>query len=252
MLERFPRDADALTNYGLLAARLGHPEAAMDSWQKSVDVKPNQPNAHLYLAEAFDQRGEPAAAARHWNSFLQLAAANAQSSPGAPSFTQQQILAATVQFADDEARINQSAAALTQYDLAIAQARQIGDTKLESLALVHRADLQSKNGDAAAAAQSYQHGLSLDAKSGDAQAEALDWFNYGQFLRRQNAPDEMVYACFRHAEVLLSSASGSELATVQSARSQVENKMGAKAAAAAQANLPGQLGRAANFVPSTR
>jgi len=252
MLERFPRDADALTNYGLLAARLGHPEEAMDSWQKSVDVKPNQPNAHLYLAEAFDQRGEPAAAARHWNSFLQLAAANPQSSPGAPSFTQQQILAATVQFADDEVRINQSAAALTQYDLAVAQAQQIGDAKLESLALVHRADLQSKNGDAAAAAQSYQRGLALDAKSGDAQAEALDWFNYGQFLRRQNAPDEMVYACFRHAEVLLSSASGSELATVQSARSQVENKVGAKAAAAAQANLPAQLGRAANFVPSTR
>ena len=123
MLERFPRDADALTNYGLLAARLGHPEEAMDSWQKSVDINPNQPNAHLYLAEAFDQRGEPAAAARHWNSFLQLVAANPQSSPGAPAFTQQQILAATVQFADDETRINQSAAALTQYDLAIAQAR---------------------------------------------------------------------------------------------------------------------------------
>ena len=69
-----------------------------------------------------------------------------------------------MQFADDETRINQSAAALTQYDLAIAQAQQIGDAKLESLALVHRADLQSKNGDAAAAAQSYQRGLALDAK----------------------------------------------------------------------------------------
>lgn len=252
MLERFPRDADALTNYGLLAARLGHPEEAMDSWQKSVDVNPNQPNAHLYLAEAFDQRGEPAAAARHWNSFLQLVAANPQSSPGAPAFTQQQILAATVQFADDETRINQSAAALTQYDLAIAQARQLGDAKLESLALVHRADLQSKNGDAAAAAQSYQRGLALDAKSGDAHAEALDWFNYGQFLRRQNAPDDMVYACFRHAEDLLGSASGSELATVQSARRQLENKMGARAVGAANANLPAQIGRAANFVPSRR
>ena len=88
-----------------------------------------------------------------------------------------------------------------------------------------------KNGDAAAAAQSYQRGLAFDAKSGDAQAEALDWFNYGQFLRRQDAPDEMVYACFLHAEDLLSSGSDSELATVQNARRQVENKMGAKAVA---------------------
>jgi tetratricopeptide (TPR) repeat protein len=253
MLERFPRDTDALTNYGLLAARLGHPEEAMDSWQRSVDINPNQPNAHLYLAQAFDRRGEPAAAARHWNLFLQFAAvANPQSALDAPAFTQQQILAATVQFADDEARINQSAAALTQYDLAIAQAQQTGDAKLESLALVHRADVQDKKGDAAAAAQSYQRGLALDAKSGDPAAEALDWFNYGQFLRRQSAPDELVYASFLHAETLLHGTAGSELATVQTARRQVESKMGAKAAASTQSSLPAQLQRAANFAPAAR
>jgi tetratricopeptide (TPR) repeat protein len=252
MLERFPRDADALTNYGLLAARLGHPEEAMDSWQKSVDVNPNQPNAHLYLAEAFDQRGEPAAAARHWNAFLQSAVTNPQSAPDAPVFSRQQIVAANVQLADDESRINQSSNAMARYDSAIAQAQQIDDAKLESLALAHRADLQAKNGEAAAAAQSYQRGLELDAKSGDALAAALDWFNYGQFLRIQKAPDELVYACFRHAEELLSGTAGSELATVRSARRQVENKMGAKAVAATEGNLRAQLERATKFAPSTR
>jgi tetratricopeptide (TPR) repeat protein len=251
MLQRFPRDTDALTNYGLLAARLGHPEEAMDSWQESVDIHPNQPTAHLYLAQALDQRGEPAAAARHWNLFLQFAAvASPQSAPDAPTFTRQQILAATVQFADDEARIHQSAAALTQYDLAIAQAQQAGDAKLESLALVHRADLQAQTGDIAAAAQSYQRGLALDAKNGDAPAEALDWFNYGQFLRHQHASDESVYACFLHAENLLHGTAGAERATAESARRQVESKMGAKAAAEAQANLPAQLQRAADFAPA--
>jgi tetratricopeptide (TPR) repeat protein len=249
MLQRFPRDTDALTNYGLLAARLGHPEEAMDSWQKSVDVNPRQPNAHLYLAEAFDQRGEPAAAARHWNSFLQFASANPQSEPDAPTFTHEQILAATIQLADDQARIKQSAAALARYDSAIAQAQQSSDAKLEGLALVHRADLQARNGDGPAAAQSYQRGLALDAKTGDASAEALDWFNYGQFLRGQNAPDELVYASLLHAENLLRGAAGSELTTVQTARRQVESKMGAKAAAAVPGNLPGLLARAANFAP---
>ncbi len=249
MLERFPRDTDALTNYGLLAARLGHPEEAMDSWQKSVDINPNQPNANLYLAEACDQRNEPAAAARHWNLFLRFASTNPPSTSDAPAFTHQQILAATVQFADDEARINQSAAALTQYDLAIAQAQQAGDAKLESLALVHRADVQARNSDAAAAAQSYQRALVLDAKNGDTPAAALDWFNYGQFLRRQSAPDDLVYASLLHAENLLSGAAGSELATVQTARRQLESKMGAKAAAVAQGNLPNLLAHAANFAP---
>jgi tetratricopeptide (TPR) repeat protein len=251
MLERFPRDTDALTNYGLLAARLGHPEEAMDSWQESVDINPNQPNAHLYLAEAFDQRGEPAAAARHWNLFLQFASANPQpAAPDSPTFTRQQLFGATVQLADDLSRINNSAAALTQYDTAVAQAQKSDDAKLESLALVHRADLQARNGDAAAAAQSYQRGLALDAKTGDASAEALDWFNYGQFLRHQNAPDELVYASFQHAENLLNAAADSELATVETARRQVESKMGVKAAAVAQGNLPSLLARATNFAPS--
>jgi tetratricopeptide (TPR) repeat protein len=249
MLERFPHDSDALTNYGLLAARLGHPEEAMDSWEKSVDVNPNQPNVHLYLAEAYDQRGEPAAAARHWNLFLQFAAANPQAAPDAAAFSRPQILAATIQLADDEARINQSAAALARYDTAIAQAQQVGDEKLESVALVHRADLQARHGDAAAAVQSYQRGLALDAQSGDTQAAALDWFNYGEFLRSRNAPDELVYAAFLHAENLLSGTAGSELETVQSARRLVEGKMGAKAAAAAQKGLPAELQRAANFAP---
>jgi tetratricopeptide (TPR) repeat protein len=250
MLERFPRDSDALTNYGLLAARLGHPEEAMDSWQKSVDINPDQPNAHLYLAEAFDQRGEPAAAARHWNLFLQSASRNPQSAVDAPTFTQQQLLGATVQWADDLSRINNSGAALTQYDSAIAQAQQSGDGKLESLALVHRADLQAGNGDPTAAAQSYQRGLALDAKTGDASAEALDWFNYAQFLRRQGAPDELVYASFLHAEALLAGSAGSALATVQTARRQVEGKLGASTVTVAQANLPRLLARAASFVPS--
>jgi tetratricopeptide (TPR) repeat protein len=250
MLERFPRDADALTNYGLLAARLGHPEEAMDSWEKSVDVNPDQPNAHLYLAEAYDQRGEPVAAARHWNLFLQFAAANPRAAPDASTFSRQQILAASIQLADDESRINHSAAALARYDTAIAQAQQAGGAKLESLALVHRADLQARNGDAAAAAQSYQRGLALDAQAGDTQAAALDWFNYGQFLRSHNAPDELAYAAFLHAENLLSGASGAELDTVQTARRQVESKMGAKAASVAQKDLAAQLQRAVSFVPA--
>ena len=224
----------------------------MDSWEKSVDVNPDQPNAHLYLAEAYDQRGEPVAAARHWNLFLQYAAANPKAVPDVSTFGRQQILAATIQLADDESRINQSAAALARYDTAIAQAQQAGDAKLESLALVHRADLQARNGDSAAAAQSYQRGLALDAQAGDTQAAALDWFNYGQFLRSHNAPDELAYAAFLHAENLLNSASGSELATVQTARRQVESKLGARAATIARKDLAAQLQRAMNFAPAAR
>jgi hypothetical protein len=112
--------------------------------------------------------------------------------------------------------------------------------------------LQARNGDSAAAAQSYQRGLALDAQAGDTQAAALDWFNYGQFLRSHNAPDELAYVAFLHAENLLNGASGSELATVQTARRQVESKMGAKAVSVAQKDLAAQLQRAEKFVPAVR
>ncbi|MFZ3215691.1 MAG: tetratricopeptide repeat protein [Candidatus Acidiferrales bacterium] len=252
MLQRFPRDADALVNYGLLATRLGHPEEAMDSWEKAVDVNPNQPNAHLYLAEAFDQRGEAAAAARHWNLFLQLAATSGRAAPDDPVLGPQQTRAASVQLADDEARVNQPAAALARYDSAIAQAQQAGDAKLESLALAHRGDLQAGKGDFAAAAQSYQQGLTLDAKTGDTHAAALDWFNYGQFLRQQNAPEEIVYACLLNAENLLGAEQGAERGTIETAREQVESKLGARAADAARKNLPELVERAGNLSLAAR
>jgi tetratricopeptide (TPR) repeat protein len=243
VLEKFPRDADSLVNYGLLAARLGHPEEAMDAWEKSVDVNPNQPNVHLYLAEAFDQRGEFAAAARHWNSFLQLADAPPAVASQDPALGHRQLLTASIQLADDEARTNQIPAALARYDSAIASAVKSNDAKLETLALAHRADLQDKIGDIAGAAQSYQRGLALDSTINDSQSVAFDWFDYGQFLRRHDQTDEMVYACFLHAESLLAGTSGSDLSTVQAERRQVASKLGKKAAVA-QRDLPALLAQA--------
>ncbi|MGH9746994.1 MAG: tetratricopeptide repeat protein [Candidatus Acidiferrales bacterium] len=246
MLDLFPRDPDALVNYGLLAAKLGHPEEALESWEKAVDVAPDQPNAQLYLAEALDRKGEPAAAARHWNAFLQLAPAHSDDAAVTPA----QITTATIQLADDEARVNRREAALAGYLSAIALAERDNNPPLESLALAHLGDYQEKIGDAAGAARSYQRGLALDAKSQDARSEAFDWFNYGQFLRRRGVPLEMAYACYLHAEILLGGTGGDNLKTVETARHEVELLIGKKALAA-QRNLPELTARAANLPASS-
>ena len=245
MLALFPRDADALVNYGLLAARLGRPDEAMDSWGKAVDVDPDQPNPHLYLANAFDQKNEPAAAARHWEAYLRFAAAH----PDDPAVGARQETSATIQLADDESRIKQSNLALPKYLSAVDLAQRAGDAKLGSLAFAHFGDLQEKAGDAKSAAQSYQRGLALDAKAGDPSGEAVDWFNYGQFLRRNGLPDNLAYACFVRAENLLAKTPGPELAAVQTARDRVENRLGKKASDT-QKNLPDLLARATSL-PAT-
>jgi tetratricopeptide (TPR) repeat protein len=246
MLELFPRDSDALVNYGLLAARLGHPEQAVDSWEKAVDVDPKQPNVQLYLAEALDRNGEPAAARRHWQAFLELAAAH----PNDPIATTQQETSATIQMADDEARINHAEAALTGYLSAIALAERAHDARLGSLALSHLADLEEKKGDARSSAHSYQRSLALDATAGDPQSEAFDWFNYGQFLRRHGQREELAYACFLNAESLLGATGGGDLQTIQTIRRDVESRLGKKAAAA-EKDLPALLARAAKLPPDS-
>jgi tetratricopeptide (TPR) repeat protein len=242
MLELFPRDSDALINYGLLAAKLGHPQEALDSWERAVDVAPGQPNAQLYLAEALDRKGEPAAAARHWNAFLELAPAHSDD----PTVTPAQITSATIQLADDEARVNRKEAALAGYLSAIALAQRDKNTQLESLALAHLGDYQEKIGDAPGAAHSYQRGLVLDAQSLDSRGEGFDWFNYGQFLRRRGVSLELAYACYLRSEILLAGKGGENLQTVETARHEVEIQLGKKAISA-QKNLPELLARATNL-----
>ncbi|HTW23643.1 MAG TPA: hypothetical protein VMD78_08590, partial [Candidatus Baltobacteraceae bacterium] len=227
MLAVLPNNSDALVNYGLLAMRLGHPsEEAINSWQKAIAADPRRADAYLYLAQTSDQDGEVSTAVRNWHSYLALAAAPDSNIP------LEQRIPATIQMADDEARLNQSAAALADYSLAVSLAEVgKGDPKLQSIALGRLADLQEKTGDARAAAASYQRGLALDALVGDPQGEASDWFNYGQFLRRHALPDNLAYACFVRAENLLANNAGQALDTVKAARRQFDAQLGKKAAA---------------------
>lgn len=245
MLEVLPNDPNALVNYGLLANRLGHPEEAIDAWQRAVDVDANQINAHLYLAEAADHTGESASAARHWRSYLRLAAEKSDSGAA-----RQQRISALIQLADDEARLNQTNAALADYSSAVSLAEAASDPKLESLASAHLADVQEKADDAPAAAASYQRSLALDAKTADPQNEAFDWFNYGQFLRRRGLPDDLAYACFVRAENLLPTPGGQELQTVQAARREMEGHLGKKTADM-QKSLPSLLASASSLPASS-
>ncbi|HXW61779.1 MAG TPA: tetratricopeptide repeat protein [Candidatus Acidoferrales bacterium] len=245
MLKLFPRDEDALINYGLLAARLGHPGEAIDAWGRAVQFDPDQPNPHLYLAEAFDQRGDHLAAARHWQEYLRAAALR----PDDPAAGITEQASARIQLGDDEFRTDHADLAGSQYQQAVDLARRAGDRKLESLALAHLGDLQEQAGDAKSAAASYQRSLALDVNANDMRGEAIDWFNYGQFILRHKQPGELAYACFTRAEKLLKASSSPELETVQSARHELEIHLG-KSAPAGEAELSALLATASSL-PAT-
>jgi Tfp pilus assembly protein PilF len=249
ILDHWPNNADALVNSGLLAHQLDHDSEATDDWQRAVTVDPQQSRAHLYLAEFFDRQGQPQAAARHYRAYLQLAAQ--QSPPRAPgnSLTDsvehrndgQSQLAIQIKIADADVAGNRTKEAQEEYFVAIQQSQVSGDPALQSLALVHLAELQEKEGQPGEAAKSYQRALALDASLTDPRSAAADWLNYGQFLRRHGQPEELVFACLFYAEELLSTTHGDVLVAVTQARSESEARIRRSSAAKIRSNLNSQL-----------
>jgi tetratricopeptide (TPR) repeat protein len=227
ILVRWPRNADALVNYGLLAQRQGHGEEAIDSWQRAVDDDPAQTNAQIYLAQALDAQGEAKAAARHYRAYLQTVAAH-QDAPRGEAAT---VIAALIKVADADAAANLQAEALKGYEAAIQFAERANTKALETLALVHLADLDEERSDASAAAAAYQRAIAIDALLSDPASVASDWFNYAQFLRRQRQPERFVFACLLHAEGLVSSTPGAELSAIAQARGESQARLGREAAA---------------------
>jgi tetratricopeptide (TPR) repeat protein len=225
ILNRWPRNADALVNYGLLAQRQGHVEEAVDSWQRAVDVDPRQTNAQINLAQALDARGEAQAAARHYRAYLQIVAAHQDEHRGEAATG----IAALIKVADADGAANQQTEAMKGYDDAIKFAERASTQALQTLALVHLADLQEKRGDAAAAAAEYQRALAIDASLSDPVSTASDWFNYAQFLRRQHQPERLVFACLLHAEGLVNTTPGAELSAIVQAREGSEARLGREA-----------------------
>ena len=173
-------------------------------------------------------RAELQAAARHYRAYLQIVAAH----PGEFRDKKSAVLAVYIKIADADAAANHPAEAMQGYNAAIEFAAKVGDKTLESLALAHRAGLQEKQGNAAAAAQSYQRALALDDPFADARGAASDWVNYGQFLRRRHQPERFVFACMIRAEDLLSTTPGDELLAVARVRSESEARLGREASAA--------------------
>jgi tetratricopeptide (TPR) repeat protein len=225
IIARWPRNVDALVNYGMLAHRLGRDEEAVDNWRRAVDVDPSQSNAQLYLAQALDQQGELQAAARHYRVYLEIIAARHEKKAADTGA----VLAALIKVADADTAISHISDASKGYKAAAGFAEKAGDKALESLALVHLADLQEKQGDIGGAARSYQRALQLDASVSDPRSAASDWFNYAQFLRKQQQPERFVYACLLHAENTVKNAPGDEFRVIEQARKESEARLGKEA-----------------------
>lgn len=220
-----PHDADLLVNHGILASQLGHPEAAIASWEKALTLKPAQLQAHLYLAGHLDRQGDAPAAIPHYVFFLDNLAQNGTPPPA------DQLIPIVLRLADCQIRAGHTGQARQSYELAEKIAQRAGEKKLESLASVNHAELESRDGNISQALRLYQHALKLDATLDDRPAEAADWYGYGLFLRDADFPPRLAYACLVKAESLLEAQpQQSGLKAISAARSELGKVLGGQAA----------------------
>jgi tetratricopeptide (TPR) repeat protein len=227
-LKYSPRDANLLIDRGLLAQRRGDTSQAIASWNEALAVDGTQPLAHLYLAGELDREGKAQAAASHYRAFLnQIARQKAQDRP-----QPDRVIAVALRMADCQSRSAQLELAAKSYHLAEKLAAETHQTKLESIADVNEAALQTKMGDLDEAMRLYQHALTLDQTSGDDSSAAQDWLLYGRFLNDAGFSPRLAYACLVKAEATTKSLSNPDVPPVLiSTRRQLEQRLGASAEA---------------------
>jgi len=222
-----PKDANLLLDRGFLAQRSGHPDLALASWNQALAVDSKQYLAHLYVADELDREGKAPEAASHYNAFLVKVSRLGANERPAPD----RVIAVVLRMADCQARSAQTSIALQSFHLAEKLAAQTHQPKLESVADINEAALQSKAGKLTEALELYQQALQLDKSSGDDNAGATDWYIYGRFLDDSGFSARLAYASIVKSESLTRSLSNPAVPDdVTTERRQLENRLGAAAA----------------------
>jgi tetratricopeptide (TPR) repeat protein len=226
-LQYTPKDANLLIDRGFLALQRGHADEARADWDMAITADPSQVNAHLYLANELDREDKAQAAAAHYNAYLEKVVKQpAENRPAADK-----IVAIVLRMADCQARSSQTELAVKSYHLAEKLAAQTRQTKLESVADVNEAALQTKIGKLGEALQLYQHAIQLDTSINDNSATAQDWFAYGRFLDDAGFPARLAYACVVRSESVAQLLPKETIPVeLDTTRKQIEKRLGASAA----------------------
>ena len=165
----FPRDADALVNYGLLAARFGHPELALDFLGKSrTGGSPMSRTPSLSRRSCSTRRAN-----LPLRSPLGRPSRFADAHPDDPAAGVAQQFSAGHSIRGRRGALGKPSRGSSTYLTATRLRNAPPIATLESLALVHLADLQEKSGRPESAANSYQRGLELDGKADRSRAAHL-------------------------------------------------------------------------------
>jgi tetratricopeptide (TPR) repeat protein len=232
-----PNDVSLLVDRGLLAQHRGHPDQAVESWRRALEIDPGHASAHLYLADELDREGHPLESASHYTKFLAIIARQTSGQGPVNRPAPQQVIAIILRLADCQVRASEIPQAFQSYQLARKLAVQTQQSRLESVAAVNEAALQSKSGKLGDALHLYQRALQLDELVGDSTAFAEDWLAYGKFLDGSGFPVRLVYSCFVKSEMLKDPLPDPEQQKIRAYATKLAARRAGSEAAAVRRNL---------------
>ena len=225
MVRHLPDDVNGLVNFGILASQLGHEDDAIESWERAVSIDPSQTNVRLYLADLYEKQGKIELATPHYERYLALL----PEQEGQP-LDPKEVIGLTLKLAHYYGRQNRLGVTLQYAGQAATLSAQAGEKASLSAAYSTMAQALIELGKPSDALPLLQRCIQLDRETGDSKQEGLDWFKYGQFLKRSSEPDRLVLACLIKADGLVKSSKVKERDLISAARSQEETALGAEAA----------------------
>ena len=73
MLKRDPKNVDAMTHLGLIVAIGGHADAALETFDKALEIDPGYPPVYLYRGQVlYEVKQDYSGAIQSWERFLAL------------------------------------------------------------------------------------------------------------------------------------------------------------------------------------
>lgn len=199
MFQHLKPDANALINYGVLAARFDREDDALKSWQDALKLDKNQANAHFYLAEMLSKRKDFDEAINHYEQFLVLSGKQNPAQKSDPSMILQ--AAQSLGFAYAQKGNYEKSQAV--FNNALKLSENIGDSETTAELLINLAETKIATGENAQAVADFQRALSVTKKDSDFGGNAEHWLKFGKFLNAVKADSRYVYTCFVKAEMQL-------------------------------------------------
>lgn len=199
MFQSLRPDANALINYGVLAAQFDREDEALKSWQAALKLDNNQANAHFYLAEMLSKRKNFAGAINHYEQFIvQASKSDFTQNSDAPMILQ---AAQSLGFAYTQTRNYEKAQTVLNNALKLAE--NIGDSETIAEVLINLAETEIASGGSAQAIADFQRALLLTKRDSSFGGNAEHWLKFGKFLNYIKADSRFIYACFAKAEMQL-------------------------------------------------